>query len=115
MDTIIFGNGFIVDHLAKSLLADGNKVTVFSKIKPKIIGANVYNATSGEAAWYNKLHFIGGCVTNYKEIYYAINRGEYVINLEQLDVEQRHLCTHINISGASFIARVNAKNIKPAK
>jgi len=105
MFKIFGGSGFIGSHLVKKLLSEGHKVTVFDIKKPRIVGANVYRPDSGEASWYNPVNFIGGDITDFQAVYYAVDRGDYVINLaaiSQAEECDKNLSSLIktNVSGA---------------
>jgi len=116
MNFKVFGGaGFIGNHLVKNLLSEGHKVTVFDVKKPMILGANVYRPDGGEASWFNPVGFIGGDVSDYRSVYYAIDRGDRVINLSA--ISQFDACENeparavsINVSGALNIAQACIEN-----
>lgn len=111
MNVIVFGGaGFVGNHLVKKLLSEGHHVTVFDMKKPKILGANVYNPTKGDASWYNPVKFIGGDVTDYKQVYYAVDRGDFVVNLAAIALfapceEDFHIASAVNFTGAANVLK----------
>lgn len=109
------GAGFVGNHLVKKLLSEGHDVTVFDMKKPRVLGANVYDPTKGESSWYNHVKFIGGDVTDYKQVYYAINRGDFVVNLAAVALfapaeQDPHITASVNVAGAVNVMKACIEN-----
>lgn len=112
---IIGGAGFVGNHLVKKLLSQGHHVTVFDLKKPRIVGANVSDPTGNSPSWYNPVKFIGGDITDYQQVYYAIDRGDYVVNLAAIaqfaQAEQNpHTAVTVNIAGAANVLQACVEN-----
>lgn len=82
MAYVIFGGaGFVGQHLAKSLASDGYKVVICDIKKGRISGANVSSPTGELATWYNPIEYKRVDVTNFDDVYFAVDKGDIVINL----------------------------------
>jgi len=120
MNIKIFGGaGFIGSHLSKHLASQGHTVTVLDMKKPKILGANVYRPDSGEATWYNPITFIGIDVTNYRDVYWNINRHDHVVNVAAIAQfaqaeSDPHITMSVNVTGAANILKA-CIDVKAAK
>lgn len=116
MEVKIFGGaGFIGNHLVKKLLACGHGVTVFDWKKPRITGAGVSDPTGSSPSWYNAVKFIGGDVCNYKQVYYAIDKGDFVVNLAAVSQfaaaeNAPHVAAAINVAGAANVMQACIEN-----
>lgn len=112
---IFGGAGFVGNHLAKKLLSLGHKVTVFDVKKPKISGASVSDPTGMHASWPNPIRFIGGDICDYKQVYYAVDKGDLVVNLAAVSqfatAEQNpNLAAAINVAGAANVMQACIEN-----
>uniref|UniRef100_A0A6H1ZK38 Putative NADH dehydrogenase n=2 Tax=viral metagenome TaxID=1070528 RepID=A0A6H1ZK38_9ZZZZ len=116
---IIGGSGFIGNHLSKRMASQGHHVTVLDLKKPRILGANVYRPDSGEASWYNPIKFAGIDITNYRDVYWNIDRGDYVINVAAIAQfaqaeSDPHFTMSVNVTGAANVLKACIDN-KAAK
>lgn len=116
INVVVFGgSGFVGNHLVKKLLSEGHSVTVFDLKKPKIIGAGVSDPTGSSPSWYNPVRFIGGDITDYKQVYYAVGRGDHVVNLAAvaqfaLAEDQFHIAAAINAAGLANVLKACMEN-----
>lgn len=101
---IFGGSGFLGGHLSRRLLSQGHHVTVLDVKKPRITGAMVKDPTGQSSSWYNASGFVGCDVTDYKQVYYAVDKGDFVVNLAEVpfsDAEPHpHVCVAVNVTGA---------------
>jgi len=111
------GSGFIGSHLVKRLASEGHHVTVVDLKKPRILGANVYDPAKGDSAWYNPVKFIGlgGDITKYRDVNYAIDRNDYVVNLAAVSLFSvaetfPQSAVSVNICGAANVLRACIEN-----
>jgi UDP-glucose 4-epimerase len=107
---IVGGAGFVGSHLSKHLASLGHHVTVLDLKKPKILGANVYRPDSGEASWYNPIKFVGIDITNYRDVYWNIDRGDYVVNVAAIAQfaqaeSEPHVTMSVNVAGAANVLK----------
>ena len=111
MNIKIFGGaGFVGSHLSRTLASRGHHVTVLDLKKARILGASVYRPDSGEASWYNPIKFVGLDITNYRDVYWNTDRGDYVINIAaiaqfaQAETDP-HITMSVNVTGATNIMK----------
>lgn len=109
------GAGFVGGHLVRRLLSLGHDVTVFDLKKPRITGCGVSDPTGSQPSWYNSAKFIGGDVTDYRQVYYAIDKGDFVVNLAAVAQfaaaeQQPHTAVSINVAGAVNVIQACIEN-----
>lgn len=110
------GAGFVGNHLIRSLAQDGIKPVVVCDIKkPVVTGANVYVPDKGEASWYNQIDFTRCDVTNYRDVYYAIDKGDIVVNLAAIALfapakENPNIAASVNVAGAANVMKAALEN-----
>jgi len=120
MNVKIFGGaGFVGSHLSRKLASQGHHVTVLDLKKNRIMVANVHRPDSGEASWPNPIKFVGIDITNYKNVYWNIDRNDYVINVAAIAMftqaeSDPHTTMAINVTGAANIMKACVEN-KAAK
>lgn len=112
---IFGGSGFVGNHLVKKLLSEGHNVTVFDMKKPRVLGAGVSDPTGSGPSWYNTVKFIGGDITNYRDVYYAVDRGDHVVNLAAVAQfaaaeEQFHIAAAVNAVGTANVLKACMEN-----
>jgi len=116
MNIKVFGGaGFIGNHLIKHLAGRGHRVTVCDIRKPKITGANVTDPTGEKASWYNPITVRECDVISSADVYWAIDKGDTVINLAAVSTFTRcnrhpDLATAVNVTGAANIATACIRN-----
>lgn len=112
---IIGGSGFIGSHLSKKLASQGHHVTVLDIKKNFIMGANVFVPAAGEPTWYNPIKFIGIDITNYRDVLWNIDRGDFVVNVAAIAQfaqaeNEPHTTMAINVTGAANIMKACIAN-----
>lgn len=116
---VIGGSGFVGSHLSKRLASMGHHVTVIDIKKPKVMGASVYRPDSGEASWYNPIRFVGLDITDYRDVYWSIDRGDFVVNVAAVAQfaqaeSEPHTTMAVNVAGAANVLKACIEN-KAAK
>lgn len=109
------GSGFVGNHLVKKLLSEGHNVTVFDMKKPRVLGAGVSDPTGGGASWYNTVKFVPGDITDYKQVYYAVDRGDHIVNLAAVAQfaaaeDQFHTAAAVNAVGMANVLKACMEN-----
>lgn len=109
------GAGFVGNHLVKKLLSEGHNVTVFDLKKPRILGSGVSDPTGSGPSWYNAVKFIGGDITDDRQVYYAIDRGDHVVNLAAVAQfaqaeDQFHIAAAVNAVGTANVLKACMEN-----
>jgi len=116
---IFGGSGFIGRHLTKRLSSLGHHVTVLDMRKSRIREVNVYRADSGEGSWVNPVRFVPCDITNYQDVYYNVDAGDFVINIAAIAnfgpaEEDPQIAIKVNVAGAANVIKAAIEN-KAAK
>ena len=110
---IFGGSGFFGSFLAKKLAGNGHNITIFDKDKPTITSANVFCPTGESPTWINPIKFIGGDIRKYRDVYYAIDKGDFIINLStitQYPINELQYITGINVLGSANVVKASIDN-----